>query len=105
MGFHQRFCLCFFPVALPYSGSAFGRRVQPAEYGGLICQGTELSLQQCAVSSSFVRTWSKLFFSNERDYAGVKCTPKEICKIVLLYLTTSAEYMHDSALMIAAVPK
>ena len=46
------------------------------EYGGLDCQGNELSLQQCAVSQIFVETRSRLIFCNQRDYAGVKCIPR-----------------------------
>ena len=46
------------------------------EFGGLDCTGTESTLQECSVSSGFVRTWSKLFFSNQGDYSGVGCIPR-----------------------------
>jgi len=46
------------------------------EFGGLACRGTESSLLQCTISDSFVRTWSKHFFSNQDDYAGVRCIRK-----------------------------
>lgn len=46
------------------------------EYGGLNCRGTESSIQQCSVTSTFVTAFSDLLFSNQRDYAGVKCIPK-----------------------------
>jgi len=46
------------------------------EYGGLICQGTESSLQECTVSQSYVETWSEHFYCNQGDYAGVRCTPR-----------------------------
>ena len=46
------------------------------EYGGFNCRGTESSLQECGVSSTFVPTLSDLIFSNHEDYAGVKCVPR-----------------------------
>lgn len=52
------------------------------EFGGLTCRGTESSLLQCTISGSFVRTWSKLFFSNQDDYAGVRCIRRSASKYV-----------------------
>lgn len=72
-----------FAVSVAYGGSAFSERIQPMEYGGFNCQGTESSLQQCAVTGTYVTIWSQLFFCNEEDYAGVRCIPKthgEICQ-------------------------
>ena len=46
------------------------------EYGGLNCQGSEISLQECPVSQYFVETWSMQTFCNQGDYAGVRCTPR-----------------------------
>lgn len=66
----------FFAVSVTYTRSTFGQKVQPMEYGGLSCQGTESSLQECTVSQSFVDTFSKFFFCNQRDYAGVRCIPR-----------------------------
>ena len=68
------------PVAVPYQSSAFGQRFQPMEFGGLQCTGTESSLQECSVYSRYVVTWSKLFFSNQRHYSGVKCIPRSTGK-------------------------
>ena len=64
-------------VVLPIYGSRFGQRLQAMEYGGLSCRGSETSLLHCGFSRSFVETWSKLFFSNQRDYAGVRCLPRK----------------------------
>lgn len=71
----------FFVVAIPIRGSEYGQRLKPMEYGGFNCRGNETSLQSCSLSSSYVETWSKLFFSNHRDYAGVKCIPKTTGKL------------------------
>ena len=49
------------------------------EFGGLTCRGTESTLQECSVSSAFVEVFSDLFFSNQRDYSGVKCIPRSTC--------------------------
>ena len=51
------------------------------EYGGLNCQGTESSLDECAVSLSFVETWSNIYYCNQRDNAGVRCTPRMYGKL------------------------
>ena len=71
-------CSCFFmhAVAVPYRGSAFGRRFQSMEFGGLGCTGTESTLQKCSVSSGFVKPFSSFIFSNRGDYSGVECIPR-----------------------------
>ena len=46
------------------------------EYGGIDCQGTESSLQECSVHSTIVRYLSEIFFANLENYAGVKCVPQ-----------------------------
>ena len=70
---NSKLLLIFHSASVPSSGSKYGRSQQPVEYGGLNCRGNENTLQSCGVSSSFVDTWSKLFFSNRGDYAGVEC--------------------------------
>ena len=75
-----------FAVTFVYTGSVFGERIQPAEYGGLNCQGTESSLKECSVISSFVTTYSELAYSNEREYAGVKCISKGEGSVGFVYM-------------------
>ena len=65
---------------VPISGSKFGQRLQPMEYGGMYCRGNEASILHCEVNTGFVETWSKLFFSNQGDYAGVRCIPRTASK-------------------------
>ena len=49
------------------------------EFGGLDCTGTELTLQECSVAGPFVRILSRLLLSNQGDYSGVKCIPRNTC--------------------------
>ena len=51
------------------------------EYGGLLCGGTEQSLQQCNSSSVFARYVN--FNYNSRVHAGVSCLPKNSCKSII----------------------
>jgi len=89
----KSFCSDNVTVAVPCHGSKFGEKIQPMEFGGLQCTGTESSLQQCTVGSSFVRTWSQHFFSNHEDYAGVRCIHRRAGKYVAVYLTVSTAYV------------
>ena len=80
--------LCFFTAPRAYTNSEFGQRLQPMEYGGLICQGTESSLQDCAVSQSHVETWSDHVYCDQGDSAGVRCTPRIYGKTACRYIPT-----------------
>ena len=46
------------------------------EFGGLTCRGNESSLQECTVSQSNVKAWSRLILCDSRDYSAVKCIPR-----------------------------
>ena len=60
------------------------------EYGGLNCQGTESSLDECAVSLSFVETRSNIYYCNQGDNAGVRCTPRMYGKLYVATHQTGA---------------
>ena len=79
-------CTCSIrSVALPYTRSKYGQRLQPMEYGGFDCRGNEASLSSCRVDESFLETWSDYSSSNHRHYAGVKCIPRNSGKKLKLY--------------------
>ena len=77
-------CLFFFPsVPVPYFGGTFGWGIQPIESEGLICRGTESSLEECHIFS---------YYCNWGNYAGVTCYPR-----------ITGKYMHPIVNTVCAV--
>ena len=76
-------------------GSKFGQRLQAMEYGGMSCSGTESSLMQCRVNSYFVELWSQLIFSNQRNYAGVRCIPRKTSELWVYIVAIIITYIHE----------